>query len=84
MHRQLMPIHAQQIVYGIQWVHTVVIPGTVHWILHLGKVAFYRLERHMLANSVCMHSDDPFPVTVIMNTNYESSNENFTSQDQGR
>ena len=29
MHRQLT-----QIVSGIQWVYTLVIPGTVHWTLH--------------------------------------------------
>ena len=34
MHRQLTPNHAQQIVSGIQWVYTLVIPGTVHWTLH--------------------------------------------------
>ena len=41
MHRQLTPNHAQQIVSGIQWVYTLVIPGTVHWT---------RLEIHMLVN----------------------------------
>ena len=30
MHRQLAPNHAQQIVSGIQYVYTLVIPGTVH------------------------------------------------------
>ena len=64
MHRQLTPNHVQQIVSGIQWVYTLVIPSTGHWTLQVA------LQSHMLVKSVCIHSDSPFPVTVKMDTNY--------------
>ena len=34
------------------------------------QVTFHRLESDMLAKSICIHSDSPFPVGVKMDTNY--------------
>ena len=67
MHRQLTPNHAQQMEYGTQWVHTLVmvIPGTVHLTL---QVTLHRLESHMLGKSVSIHSDSLFRVGVKMDT----------------